>query len=250
MSYREGTTATDDAEIRIPFHSRKPLAAVLATALASICAFATYNARAFHVSCRTDPGSPEGVCQIDRVSHFRVDHLRERFGSLWMNEDPEHPGGYHLGVFANGAMFQLPPIANEASAEQMRRSIETHASAGLGSSAFGVDAWLVSRSSVWFAWASGVLVLLVLTASAGRLRRETVVRLERKRNELRWHEGTEEPRTVPVSALLGFDIDQSYERNVLVAVTPGARVPIAVGPIDVIAAARDQLEARVAYASA
>jgi hypothetical protein len=167
-----------------------------------------------------------------------------------MNEDPEHPGGYHLGVFANGAMFQLPPIANEASAEQMRRSIEAHSNAGLASAAFGVDVWLVSRSSVWFAWASGVLVLIVLTASAGRLRRETVVRLERKRNELRWHEGSEEPQTVPVSAVLGFDIDQTDERNVLVAVTPGARVPIAAGPIDVIAAARDQLEARVASVAA
>lgn len=250
MSYREGTTATGDAEIRIPLYARRPLATVLGVALASICAFAAYNARAFHVRCRTDPGSAEGFCQIDRVSHFRVDHMRERFGSLWMNEDPEHPGGYHLGVFANGAMFQLPPIANESAAETMRRAIESHASIGLAPDAFGVDTWLVSRSSVWFAWASGVLVLLVLTASAGRMRRETIVRLERQRNELRWHEGSEEPRTVPVSAVLGFDIDQADERNVLVAITPGARVPIAAGPIDAIVAARDQLEARVAYVTA
>jgi hypothetical protein len=250
MSYREGTTATDDAEIRIPLHARKPMLAVLAIALASIGLFAGYNARAFHISCRRDANSLAGFCQIDRISHFRADHMRERFGSLWMNEDPEHPGGYHLGVFANGAMFQLPPIANEAAADAMRRAIESRLNTANTVAPFEVDAWLVSRSSVWFAWASGVLVLVVLTASIGRLRRETIVRLERSRNELRWHEGTEEPRRVPVSAVLGFDIDQSDERNVLVAITPGARVPIASGPIDVVAAARDHLEARVAYVAA
>ena len=249
MSYRTPRGASVDGAIRVPRHARRSLIASLSLAMAAIGGFAAYNLRVLELECRDEAPGSGGTCHITRLSRLHIERIEERYSDLWLSDDPEHAGGYHLGEFRSGAIFQIPAVANSGAIDAITNTINARMHAE-SPRQFAFHERLLSRSSVWMLWACGVVGLLVASAVVGRLRRATTIRVAGDRGELHWNESSDEARSMPIAALMGFDIDQDAHRTVLVALTPGARLPIAEGPVDAIAAARDALEAKVAQRAA